>query len=308
MNPHDHKIRDHGIIIKAEDLPYIGANDIAGLVELVGSNVSSFKPGDRVFAQANTRSLDGGGLQQFAIISADLVGRTPLSANHDDVATLPTVAMAAFIALFHESGLGLPLFHGMKEFDYPSQSLLVIGGGSSCGKLVIEFARLVGFGKIIAIASKMPEKEAELRKLGATLVIDRHAENLAEEARKVIGDDLIYAVDTINIGDCQKLGVTLLSTHRKGTLITLLPGNVDEAAVADKNARHDVRFSMGIGHLHRELGVQFWQHITGWLDSGSIRYLPYRVIDGLKADEVNAALDKIAQGETVKNVVHPNED
>ncbi|KAK0714468.1 chaperonin 10-like protein [Apiosordaria backusii] len=311
LNPHDQKIRDYGIIINPDHLPYITGNDIAGVVENIGPDVTAFKRGDRVFAQADTSTPDGGGTQQYTVVLADLVAPIPRFLSFGEVATLPTIAMASFVALFHPSGLGLPAPYSKEResFDYQRHNLLVIGGGSNCGKLAIQFARLVGFGKIITLAAKTPEKEAELKELGATHILDRRAEDVAEQCRSIIGDGLLYALDTVNHGPtAHTLGVSLLSNREKGTLATLLPGGVDESKVGNKAAGYEVKFSQGSGHLHRELGQEFWKHLPGWLEVGKIRTLRYRTINGLDEKVVNEALDVYRDGGSVmKANVHPHE-
>ncbi|KAK4032875.1 hypothetical protein C8A01DRAFT_20120 [Parachaetomium inaequale] len=308
--PHDQKIRDHAIIITPDHLPYITGNDIAGLVENVGPDVTAFKRGDRVLAQADTSTPDGGGVQQYAVVRADMVTPVPRSLSLDEVATLPTVAMASFVALFHPSGLGLPAPYSKasESFAYQRHSLLVIGGGSNCGKLAIQLARLVGFGKIIAFAAKTPGKGAELEELGATHILDRHAEDVAEQCRSIVGDGLIYALDTVNHGPAaHTLGVSLLSNSERGTLATLLPGGVDETKVGNKAAGYEVKFTQGSGHLHRELGQQFWKHLPSWLEAGKIRPLRYRTISGQNEKAVNEALDAYCDGASVtKANVHPH--
>ncbi|KAK4119825.1 GroES-like protein [Parathielavia appendiculata] len=313
LNPHDQKIRDYGIIITPEHLPYITGNDIAGVVEDVGSDVTAWKRGDRVFAQADAGTPDGGGAQQYAVVPADLVAPIPESMSFDEAATLPTVAMASFVALFHPSGLGLPAPYSKESesFGYQQRSLVVIGGGSNCGKLAVQLARLVGFGKIITIAAKTPEKEAELKELGATHVLDRRAEDVVEQCRAVVGDGLLYALDTVNNGPmAHTLGVSLLSASEKGTLATLLPGDVhvDESKIGHKAAGYEVRFTRGSAHLHRELGQQFWKHLPGWLEAGKIRPLRYRIISHLDEKAVNEALDGYRDGGSITKVnIHPHE-
>jgi NADPH:quinone reductase len=56
-------------------------------------------------------------------------------------------------------------------FDCRSQTLSVVGGGSSCGEFAVQVARLMGLGRIVVVAGKGNDKE--LRGYGATDVIDR---------------------------------------------------------------------------------------------------------------------------------------
>jgi NADPH2:quinone reductase len=269
-------------------------------------------------AQADTFTIPdsaGGGLQEYALLPADLAARIPDSVSLDEAATLPTIAMAAFVALFHPSGLGLPAPYSPREeieaFGYAQRSLVVIGGGSNCGKVAIQMAALLaGFGTIVAVASKTPEGEAELRALGATHVVDRRGglEAVVEQVRGIVGDGLVYALDTV--GTEHTLGVSLLSNSEKGTLATLLPGSVDESKIVggSKAAGYEVKFSRGSGVLHRELGQQFWKHLPGWLEEGRIRPLKrYRTISGLDEKAVNEALDGYRHGGSVTKVnVHPH--
>lgn len=55
--------------------------------------------------------------------------------------------------------------------------------------------------------------------------------------------------------------VRLLSGRVKGTLVGLLPGMADEESVREKGKEFEEKFSIGSGHMHRELGVSFWKHL-----------------------------------------------
>lgn len=140
-------------------------------------------------------------------------------------------------------------------------------------------------------------------------MLDRRAGDVAEQCRAIVGDDLLYALDTVNSGPAaHTLGVSLLSDREKGTLATLLPGDVAESTVGNKAAGYEVKFSIGSGHLHRDLGQQFWKHLPGWLEAGKIRPLRYRTIRGIDEKAVNEALDGYRDGGSVVKVnIHPHE-
>jgi NADPH2:quinone reductase len=99
----------------------------------------------------------------------------------DQMVTLPINANTSFAALFHPNWLGFPppFSPEAKNFDYAAQSIVIIGAGSNCGKLAIQFARLAGIGVIIAVASLSGEKL--LRELGATHVVDRNSKSVVAD-------------------------------------------------------------------------------------------------------------------------------
>jgi NADPH2:quinone reductase len=146
-------VRDLGIFgVKA---PVMLVNDIAGTVHSLGTDATGFGIDDHVFGQAKL-SLDTGGLQQYALLDANVTARVPSSISDDEAATLPVNGIAPFVALFHSTGLDIPPPFSdnekAKTFDYAAQSVVIIGGGSNCGKLGVQLASLAGIGKIIAVA------------------------------------------------------------------------------------------------------------------------------------------------------------
>jgi NADPH2:quinone reductase len=180
-----------------------------------------------------------------------------------------------------------------KSFDYPSQKLVVIGGGSNTGKIAIQLAKLAGIGTIITTASISGAEE--LKSYGATHVIARQAPDIEEQVRAIIGDELLYVYDTFSEGDIS-LGVSLLSNSKKGTIAHLLTGGANETVTAQKTAGFEAKRVTGFSHAIPEFGHMFWKQFPDWLESGKITPVKYNVIEGLDADKVNAALDKYRDG------------
>jgi NADPH2:quinone reductase len=107
--------------------------------------------------------------QQYALMNARYAGKVMSSGlSVDEASTIPVIVLAAFVALFANAGHGLPApFSELaKSFDYGSVTLLVIGGGSNTGKATIELAKMVGIGRIIAVAGS--RNQESLRSIGAT--------------------------------------------------------------------------------------------------------------------------------------------
>jgi NADPH2:quinone reductase len=92
-----------------------------------------------------------------------------------------------------------------KNFDYASQKVVIIGGGSNTGKLAIQFAKIAGIGTIIATASLTGAEE--LKSYGATHVIARQAPDMEDQVRQIVGDDLFYMYDTF------RSAIILLGCH-----------------------------------------------------------------------------------------------
>jgi NADPH:quinone reductase len=299
LNPHDQKSRDGGLFI-SEDLPSILSNDVVGKVTKLGQGVSGIAVGDRIvyqpsFAPGSTQN----GLQEYAIADLGALAKIPDSITDDEAATLPTNILAPLVALFDTLQIPAPWSPATKEFDYAGAALLVVGGGSSCGKFGVQLAKLAGIGHIIVVGGD----EAELKSFGATHVIDRHAGNDAVLARirDVVGDDLVYAYDAVNPPDGQLLALNALSSHKKGALARLLPlGPVDESKVLGKKAGFDVRNVFGSSHQYPELASGFWSRVTGYLENGQIKPLSYVVKKGLLASHVNEVLDAYRDGKSVK--------
>jgi NADPH:quinone reductase len=308
VNPHDQKVRDAGLFI-GTTVPAIIANDIAGTVSSLGPNVTGFSIGDHVFGQSKL-SIDTGGLQQYALLDADVTAHVPQNISDDQAATLPVNGIAPFIAFFDSSGLGIPPPFAdnidAKAFDYAAQTLVIIGGGANTGKLGIQLASLAGIGKIVVVASA--SNAAELKSYGATHVIDRHASNeeIKSHIQSIIGDHLLYVYDAINIE--HTLAVSLLSSARKGKVATLLPGKVDDTKIGEKKAGFGIGQTFGSSHLHRDLGRRFWKELPGWLESGKLKPLSFKIVEGgLSVEGVNMVLDDYRDGKNPgKWHVHPN--
>ncbi|KAH7024154.1 chaperonin 10-like protein [Ilyonectria destructans] len=311
LNPHDQRTRDVGLFVTS--MPCVLASDLVGEVVAVGTGEYSakFTVNEHVFGHTYAQGgfdNNSNGAQQYALVDARFVGRVAGSGlSSDEASTVPVIVLAGFIALFASSGHGFPppFSQEAKAFEYGNVMLLVIGGGSNTGRATIELAKLAGIGRIIAVAGH--HNEAKLKSIGATHVIDRKAPDVLDQIRAITGDELVYAVDTVNAGVEQELGVAALSNTKKGTLITLRrpEGDFDAARIGSKSAGYERRLVFGVSPMHPEVTIGFWEEVPRWLKEGKIRPSSFEVIEGLDADAVNKALDQYRDGKGVKTNIHP---
>ena len=109
-------------------------------------------------------------------------------------------AITSFAALFHPEWFAFPapLSPEAGTFNFASQKIVIIGAGSNVGKFGIQWAKVAGIGTIIAVASLSHEEE--LKDMGATHVIDRHASSLVPDIQKIAGgkDAVTHIYDCVN--------------------------------------------------------------------------------------------------------------
>ncbi|RYP17379.1 hypothetical protein DL765_004579 [Monosporascus sp. GIB2] len=303
LNPHDQKSRDQGLF--ATSLPLILTHDVVGRVTKLGQGVTNIAIGDRIVYQASfAPGSTHNGLQEYAIADLGALAKIPDSITDDEAATLPCNTIAPLVALFETLQIPAPWSPAAKEFDYANTAILIVGGGSNCGRFGVQLAKLAGIGRIVVVGGD----EAELKSFGATHVIDRHAgyETVLARIRDIVGDDLVYAYDAVSPPDGQLLALNALSSHKKGALARLIPlVPVDESKVLGKKAGFDVRDVFGSSQQHPELAAGFWSRVMGYIEAGQIKPLAYTVKEGLLASNVNEVLDAYRDGKAVtKTHIH----
>ncbi|KAI1337956.1 putative alcohol dehydrogenase [Xylariaceae sp. FL0016] len=311
VNPHDQKARDGGLFI-ANRLPAVLTNDAVGRVTKLGEGVSSdvIAVGDRVVAHPSfipdgqpVSALFHGALQEYIVADLGYFAKIPDSVSDDQAATLPTNAVAPLVGLFDTLRIPAPWTPDAAAVN-KDITLLIVGGGSNCGRFAVQLAKLAGVGRIVVVGGN----EEELRGFGATHVLDRHggSDAVLERIRAVVDDDLVYAFDAVSGAEGQIMAANALSSTKKGALTRLLPHVVvDKTQVPGKKAGFDVRDTFGASNLYPEVAVPFWERVPEYLESGEIKPLEFVVREGLLEENVNAVLDAYRDGKrVVKTHVH----
>ncbi|WP_397450064.1 zinc-binding alcohol dehydrogenase family protein [Pseudomonas sp. NA-150] len=168
VNPVDTKVRQNA-------QPEGGAAkvlgwDVAGIVKAVGSEVTLFQPGDKVFYAGSIARA--GGNSERHVVDERIVGRMPKTLSFADAAALPLTAITAWELLFER----LQIAEGSAD---KGQSLMIVGAAGGVGSILTQLARQLTGLKVIGTASR-PETQAWARELGAHHVLD-HSQPLSEE-------------------------------------------------------------------------------------------------------------------------------
>lgn len=256
VNPVDFKIREGQYPeVKQDKLPLTMGREIAGVVELLGKNVTSFKKGDRVFAMIGA----DGGYAEYARVPAAHLARVPSSMDWRHAAGVPLAAHTAWQALVE---------HGQIE---RGQKVLIHGGTGGVGHLAVQFARVKG-AEVYATAST--ESLEFLRELGVDRAIDYEKEKFEEICRNF---DLV--IDLIG-GETQARSWQVLGEG--GRLVsTLEMPDADHPQAAGKTGTRFTARPDG-----RELA-----EIAGLLETGQIRVV---IEQTFFLHEAAQALDAVA--------------
>lgn len=160
-------------------------NEFAGDVEAIGSEVTSFSPGDRVFGYNDERF---GGHAEFLVI-----------AENEAIATIPSTLTYKEAAPLLE-GAHYALCDIRAANVQPGQDVMVYGATGAIGSAAVPLLKHVG-ARVTAVCNT---KNVDLvRSLGADVVIDYQTEDYTRTDQ--VFDFIFDAVGKSSFGQCKPL-------------------------------------------------------------------------------------------------------
>jgi zinc-binding alcohol dehydrogenase family protein len=171
VNPVDTKVRQN-VQPEAGAAKVLGW-DVAGVVKAVGSEVTLFKAGDKVFYAGSIARA--GGNSELHVVDERIVGHMPQTLGFAEAAALPLTAITAWELLFDR----LQIEEGRSDLG---QSLLIVGAAGGVGSILTQLARQLTGLNVIGSASR-PQTQEWVRDLGAHLVVD-HSQPLSEALKE----------------------------------------------------------------------------------------------------------------------------
>lgn len=186
VNPVDTYIRA-GLYPGSPDLPYTPGFDAAGEVEKVGSGVTRFRPGDRVY----TAWTVSGAYAEKALCTESQLHPLPEAASFGQGAAINVPYGAAWQALFGRARA------------IPGETVLVHGATGGVGIAALQLAKAAGL-HVIGTAGSDRGRELALAE-GAQHVLDHHNPTHLEEAVTLTGgrglDVIIELLANVNLGN-----------------------------------------------------------------------------------------------------------
>lgn len=190
VNPTDWKARAGARPGTPTPFPEIVPNqDGAGVVDAVGSGVTKFEAGDRVWVFLAAHERPTGTAQEFTVLPAARVIRLPDAASFELGASLGVPAMTAHRALTVADGGPARLGPGALD----GRTVLVAGGAGAVGHAAIQLARWSGATVITTVSSA--EKASLASAAGAHHVVNYREGDTAEAIRAIAPDGVDSIVE-----------------------------------------------------------------------------------------------------------------
>ena len=283
--------------------PAIIGSSFGGTVHSVGSEVTTFRVGDKVAAAKSSKTVGNqyGAFQQYVVADEKFTTKVPSNVNVEISASL-TGNLPTIVGLFTgRAGLEKPNLDGRAVVR--NKKILIYGGSSSVGSLSVQYVSQAGY---TVVTTSSPSNHEVVSKLGAAKIIDH------TQAKEILIKALIdegpfdLVVDTIATAPSTAISGAVVAAQGGGKLYATLPPFGPETLPANVTRVYQP-WSTPLFEPGNEAlpGWAFHEYLTSGLARGKIVPLSIQKVDGgLK--NVNVALDLLEKGVSgVKLVLDP---
>lgn len=246
-------------------MPFTPGMDFAGVVREIGSEVTRFALGDRVFgASLLARS---GSYAEYVTAPAAIVAHLPRNVPFGIAAAVPLAALTAWEAASDaaRSGRGA------------GPRILIHGAAGGTGIFAIQFAKQYG---AYVIATSSAHNHDLLRSLGADENVDYRSARF---------EDVVDAVDAVVDlvgGDIPLRSIPLI--REGGALVSIVPSSPDTQAACEALAvGHGVRLSFVNMSVKRDMAA--FANIVRQLEAGTLKVIISETYPLARASEALAA-------------------
>ena len=305
-------------------LPAVLGHESAGIVEQVGSEVRTVKPGDHVIT---CLSAFCGHCEQCVTGHLSLCASTETKRGPDDAPRLAqgTAMLNQFLnlssfaeqMLIHEHAcvsirrdmpldraalIGCSVTTGIGAIIHtanvrPGESVAVIGCGG-VGLAAISGAAIAGAGRIIAI-DRQASKLALAKQFGATDLIDASTDNVAAQVIELTGGGVHHAIEAIGLKVTAEQAFAMLRRGGTATIIGMIPvGTMLELHGADFLAEKKIQGSlMGSNRFPVDMPRFVDFYMNGRLD------LDAMIARRIRLEQVDEAFAELRSGELARSII-----
>ena len=295
VNPVDAKVRMRA----APDEGYMILGwDAVGEVVRTGDEVTSFKPGDRVW-YAGDVTRDGTN-SEFHLVDERIAGKAPDSLSDAEAAAIPLTAITAWELLFDRLGLEQK---GDQEGDHQPR-LLVVGAAGGVGSILVQLAKQLTNAVVIGTASR-PESEKWVLGLGADHVIS-HRKNFTEELERIGVKDVTHVVSLTHTDEHFDQLVEVMAPQARFGLIDDPKELLDIRKLKQKaiSLHWELMFTRSMFQTD-DMGRQgeILKAVAGLIDTGKIRTTLGANYGVICAENLRKAHHDIESGQSIGKIV-----
>ncbi|MGX7127464.1 NADP-dependent oxidoreductase [Enterococcus wangshanyuanii] len=184
-------------------MPLILGSDFSGVIVEVGSNISDFQKGDKVYSRVQKDRI--GTFAEYIAVDQTDIARKPTNLTFEEAASIPLVGLTSYQALYDIMQLTA------------QDKVLIQAGSGGIGTIAIQLAKLTG----AYVATTTSTKNVEfVKQLGADKVIDYKKQKFEEELQAYD-----YIFDTMG-GDILKNAFKIVKPGGKVVTISGIPNEV----------------------------------------------------------------------------------
>lgn len=182
LNPSDYQVASYAEQPTSEKKRVLGL-DVAGIVDAVGSEVTDFKVGDRVYYLRSITNLDGG-FAEYAVTTAHTASKLPDSISFEIAASVPGAGFTAYQTIVQ------------KFRPQRGKTILIHGGAYGVGGYAIQLAKQCG----LTVYTTCLGRDLEyVKTLGADKAIDYIKEDVNQVVLELTNNKgADYILSTIN--------------------------------------------------------------------------------------------------------------
>jgi NADPH:quinone reductase len=192
-------------------LPYTPGSDLSGTVRAVGEDVTTFAPGDEIFALTDFLGVRNGSYAEYQAVPAVLAAAKPANISHVAAASVPLAGGTAYEVV--------------RRLDVRAgERVVVFGAAGGVGGFATQLAALRG-AHVVAVARAAAHDY--VRGLGAAQVVDHTAGDVTGQIAALGGE--VDAVADLVGGAVIEASLPLLREGGRVATIATLGGDLDLA-------------------------------------------------------------------------------
>lgn len=278
-------------LIQDYAMPLVLGNELTGIVEKVGNQVTGFKVGDPIYTRLPIKKI--GAFAEYVAVDAKFIWHLPKNLDFVTGAGVPLAGLTAYQGLIEE----LEAIKG--------QTVFIPGGSGSFGQMAIPIAKAMGLRVIV---SGSPSAKERTLSAGADQYIDYTKENYWE-----ILEGVDFVIDTLGADEFERE----LSIIKPGGRLLSLRTAPNKKFAIDKGLPKWKQFIFGLAGSKfdkkaKKKGVQY-RFIFVRADGKQLEKITeiveeYNIVPAIDPTEftiydINDALNLVVKGKTKGKVV-----